>query len=38
MVYYIKCKKHFIKILNDVGMEVPKIRETRTVYMQQDRG
>ena len=27
MVY--KCKKHFIKMLKDVGMVVPKIKETR---------
>ena len=26
---YIKCKKHFIKMLKDVGMVVPKIKETR---------
>ena len=26
-----------IKILEDVKMTVPKSRETRTVYMQQDR-
>ena len=25
----IKCKKHFIKMLKDVGMVVPKIKETR---------
>ena len=30
--------KHFIEMLKAVGMAVPKIRETRTVYMQQDRG
>ena len=34
-----KCSKIFVK---DVGMAVPKIREknreTRAVYMQQDRG
>ena len=30
--------KHFIKTLKNVGMAMPKIRETRTVYMQQDRG
>ena len=33
-----KLLKYFIKMLRDVGMLVPKIRETRTVYMQQDRG
>ena len=26
---YIKCKKHFIKMLKDVGMVVPKIKGTR---------
>ena len=26
---YIKYKKHFIKMLKDVGMVVPKIKETR---------
>ena len=26
---YIKCKKHFIKMLKDVGMVVPKMKETR---------
>ena len=25
----IKCKKHFIKMFKDVGMVVPKIKETR---------
>ena len=25
----LKCKKHFIKMFKDVGMVVPKIRETR---------
>ena len=25
----LKCKKHFIKMLKDVGMVVPKIQETR---------
>ena len=30
--------KCIIKMLNDVEMEVPKIRETRIVYMPQDRG
>ena len=24
-----KCKKHFIKMLKDVGMVVPKTKETR---------
>ena len=24
-----KCKKHFTKMLKDVGMVVPKIKETR---------
>ena len=27
--YGIKCKKHFIKMLKDVGMVVPKSKETR---------
>ena len=27
--YVIKCKKHFIKMLKDVGMVVPKSKETR---------
>ena len=27
-----------IKMLKDVGMIVPKSRETSVVYMQQDRG
>ena len=27
--YILKCKKHFIKMLEDVGMVVPKIKETR---------
>ena len=27
-----------IKMLKDVGMTVPKSRETSTVYMQQDKG
>ena len=27
-----------IKMLKDVGMTVPKSRETSAVYMQQDRG
>ena len=26
---YYMCKKHFIKMLKDVGMVVPKIKETR---------
>ena len=26
----LKCKKHFIKMLVDVGMVVPKIKETRS--------
>ena len=26
---FVKCKKHFIKVLKDVGMVVPKIKETR---------
>ena len=26
---YLKCKKHFIKMLKDVGMVVPKMKETR---------
>ena len=26
-----KCKKHFIKMLKDVGMVVPKIKETEIV-------
>ena len=29
IVFMRKCKKHFIKILKDVGMVVPKIKETR---------
>ena len=29
LVNSIKCKKHFIKMLKDVGMVVPKIKETR---------
>ena len=33
-----KCKKIFIKTFMDIGTAVPKIRQTRTVYMQQDRG
>ena len=28
-LYIIKCKKHFIKMLKDVGMVVPKIKGTR---------
>ena len=27
--YIYKCKKHFIKMLKDVGMVVPKMKETR---------
>ena len=27
--YHYKCKKHFIKMLKDVGMVAPKIKETR---------
>ena len=27
--YMYKCKKHFIKMLKDVGMVVPKSKETR---------
>ena len=30
-------KNIFIKMLKDVGMIVPKRRETSAVYMQQDR-
>ena len=33
-----KCKNIFIKMLKEVGMAVPKIRETRVVYMPQDKG
>ena len=33
-----KCKNISIKMLKDVGMTVPKSRETRAVYMQQHRG
>ena len=33
-----KVKKNIIKMLKDVGMTVPKSRETRAVYMQQNRG
>ena len=33
-----KCKNISIKMLNDVGMTVPKSRETRAVYIQQYRG
>ena len=29
MPIYDKCKKHFIKMLKDVGMVVPKIKVTR---------
>ena len=36
--YYNKCKNISIKRLKDVGMTVPKSRETRAVYMQQQRG
>ena len=32
-----KCKNISIKMLNDVGMTVPKSRETRAVYIQQHR-
>ena len=28
-IHLYKCKKHFIKMLKDVGMVVPKIKETR---------
>ena len=35
-VFYIKCKN--ISMLKDVGMTVPKSRETSAIYMQQDRG
>ena len=31
-----KCKNISIKVLKDVGMTVPKSRETSAVYMQQD--
>ena len=33
-----KYKNISIKMLKDVGMAVPKSRETSPVYMQQDRG
>ena len=33
-----KCKNIFIKMLKDVGMAVPKTRETKAVYMPQDKG
>ena len=33
-----KCKNISIKMLKDVGMTVPKSRETRAVYMQQHMG
>ena len=36
VTYKYKCKNISIKMLKDVGMTVPKIRET--VYMQQNRG
>ena len=29
-LYIQKCKKHFIKMLEDVGMVVPKTKETRS--------
>ena len=35
---YIKGVNISIKMLKDVGMTVPKSRETSAVYMQQDRG
>ena len=36
---YIQGSKNIsIKMLKDVGMTVPKSRETSAVYMQQDRG
>ena len=34
----VKCKNISIKMLKDVGMTVPKSRETSVVYMQQDKG
>ena len=36
--YVNKCKSISIKMVKDVGMTVPKSRETRAVYMQQHRG
>ena len=36
--YIYKCKNISIKMLKDVGMTVPKSRETRAVYMQQHMG
>ena len=33
-----KCKNISIKMLNDVGVTVPKSRETRAVDIQQHRG
>ena len=37
-IHYKVYKNISIKVLKDVGMTVPKSRETRAVYMQQNRG
>ena len=33
-----KCKKHFIKMLKDVRMEVPKIKENKIMHTRQSNG